>query len=431
MDKFEFYKRALAEGKTWQDVDWIVSVFCVTQGKPEGQPKAWELRFSPTQALSFDAEGNEIVIDGWEPGKPLLRVREGLMVGPQDIPNVKEEIYTSCGLLLANWVHLAGIFGDRFNYINRRFGVSDVEKLLSPLIADDPEEGQELDPRLIPCSLYLQWTQQSFDLSSISQVVQVGASEKTLTSPPGLDDFVEKLLKEYEGKLEDPAVIAEMQSKVLEFDRAWRAGDSGNDFLIGKKSEKIVRMKRNLMYGGEAGADGNATRMKLIAKPLNSGWDTGSFVNMQNTSRMGSYSRGAETMIGGVEVKWLIRASSNLTMAEDNCDTQAGVTELVDKSWVKSFIGFTIMDKGQEVVVTEDNVGSYLGKHVVRRSPMYCKLGKTDFCRVCLGPRLSGAPKELSQSIVAIGSAIMLTSMGAMHGRVLETVDYDILEQVF
>lgn len=431
MNRFEFFKRALKEGERWRSVDWIVSVFCMTQPKEGSQPQAWDVVGLPTGYKSYDSEGKEFMIEGAAAGAPLLHISDELDVLPQDIPNVSEPTWSTCGLLLLNWIELAGIFKDRIPYVNGRFSVGVIEKYLIKNLVDDPQEGETLPEGAVSCSEYLRWTQHHFDLSSISQVVQVGASEKTITSPDGLDEFVQGLLKANEGRLHDPAIIASIQAQVLAYDRKWREGDEGNDFLIGKKAEQIVRMKRNLFYGGEKGADGNGTRMQIISKPLNQGWDPKAFTAMQDTSRMGSFSRGAETMFGGVEVKWLIRATSNVAMAENNCDTQMGVIEKVDAEWVKKRVGYTIIDQGNEVVITEENAGSYLGKVVTRRSPQFCRLKMTDWCATCLGPHLSRAPKELSQAIVAVGSTIMLTSMGAMHGKVLETAKYDPVLEIF
>jgi hypothetical protein len=70
------------------------------------------------------------------------------------------------------------------------------------------------------------------------------------------------------------------------------------------------------------------------------------------------------------------------------------------------------------------------GKTVMVRSPMFCKLPLTDYCVVCVGPRLTLNPTALLAAITAIVSTLMLAFMGAAYPRALELAEVDIFNEL-
>jgi hypothetical protein len=225
--------------------------------------------------------------------------------------------------------------------------------------------------------------------------------------------------------LDDAATIALMDKEIIEFDAKWRGDDPGNNFLIGKKSLNS-RKKKVLMYGGEKGADGNANRMVLIKNSLDEGWDINAFSAMNDTLRMGSFARGAETMLGGVEVKWMLRASSNMNVTSDDCGSKVGIPRYVTEKNMKKLVGFNLVGKDKPIPLTsEEEAGKYLGKLVMVRSPMYCNLDRTDYCKACIGKRLSDTPFALSSAVSAYGSAFLSLFMSAAHSKALEVKKLD------
>jgi hypothetical protein len=209
------------------------------------------------------------------------------------------------------------------------------------------------------------------------------------------------------------------------FDKEYMKGDRGNDFLIDTgKSFGIVRARRFGMIGGQKGL--TAGDFDIVQNSLDEGWDLSSFVAMNNSSRSGSYDRGADTQLGGESVKWLLRASSNINiLVNQDCGTKLGMPQLItdDKH---NTIGFSVVTEQGAVELTHDNYGEYLGKRVMIRSPMFCTAKYTDICGICAGPRLAAAPTGASNAISQLGNTFMRLKLKSMHGKELKVVDIDL-----
>lgn len=186
------------------------------------------------------------------------------------------------------------------------------------------------------------------------------------------------------------------------------------------------------MHGAEVGLDGNTVNVELVKNSLYEGWDPKNFAAMNNSLRLGSYSRGAETMLGGVEVKWMQRASSNLNVIKEDCGTKLGKVLTVKESDIKDVVGFTIFDKDESIYIEDkEQAGTYLGKTIMVRTPMYCAGKKTDFCTFCLGKRLSTTPTALSSAVSAYGSEFLSISLANAHAKALELAEMDLETALF
>jgi hypothetical protein len=271
---------------------------------------------------------------------------------------------------------------------------------------------------------YLVMADSAFYLAGFTQLWVPAATRKAMTAPPGILELKAKLLEQYKDKLHDPAVIAKIDAELIAFDSAYLKGDDAEGFLIENKSRKVVRRKLFLMTGAEAGLD-DGVDVDLIPNSLSEGWDISKFPIMNDSLRAGSYNRGAETMLGGEAVKWLLRASSNMIVTSDDCHSTLGVPVLLSDENKKKYMGFSVVtDTGSEKLVDE-TIGTYLGKKVMIRSPMFCRLEKTDYCGVCVGPRLAVNPTALSSAVSEYGSKFMLLFMKKMHGTQLALAHMD------
>jgi len=131
-------------------------------------------------------------------------------------------------------------------------------------------------------------------------------------------------------------------------------------------------------------------------------------------------------------VKWLLRASSNITVVGDDCGSTLGVETVVNQADLKSYVGFTFLTTDGKVKIekTED-CGPYLGKKIMVRSPMYCKLDKTDYCITCTGDKLSSNPTGLSLAVSEYGSAFLGIFMKAAHAKSLSLAKMDYKTAIF
>lgn len=410
----------------YRRLDWIISCFSVTVGDA---PEAYNYSLSQTPAGYYawvDDTGKVLIEDG-NAQEPLFKVDEVVNLVKGDLVNLTTDVKTTYGQILANVILLSDSFGEKIPYINKEFSVQDIEDILTKSFFDDPERVEDKQSDKFYVSEYKRFHDACFFLTGLTQLFTWAATEKNILPPDGIAQYKAQLLEQYKDNLDDPVIIAKIESLLVEFDAKWRQGDPGNRFLISKKSTALVRKQKVLMYGAETISTGDGSKLELHKNSLYEGWQPESFTTMCTTARFKSYARGAETALGGVEVKWLLRASGNINVTVDDCGSKIGVSRRITEANVKSLVGFNIITpKGPRTIESEEDLGSYLGSIVMVRSPMYCNLDHTDYCKVCIGPKLSTTPYALSSAVSAYGSAFLLSSLGAAHSKAIDVATMDL-----
>lgn len=364
-------------------------------------------------------------IEGFEKTEPVFKFSDRILMPAGIIANLNIDTETTVGNAMFNLLCLVQSFGDKIPYQNKKISVSSLENYIAERLCDNPKTESERTKDKLYVDEYLKFVNAVFYLTNFTQLCVWAATEKVLTAPPGIAEFKQKLLEEYKDRLNDSVALAEIDKKLIAFDAEYLKGDPGENFLLSAKSRNIVRKRKYLMYGAEQGLE-ESVSLTPITRSLEEGWDMSKFPDMNNTLRAGSFNRGAETQLGGESVKWLLRASSNIVVTVDDCGSRFGKTIQVNSLNSNKLVGFNIItDDGITPVDTQEETGTYLGKTVMIRSPMYCLLDKTDYCKACVGKKLASNPKGLSMTISEYGSAFLLLFMKAMHGKQLNLVKLD------
>lgn len=444
MDKKTFFINAMKLQK-FKKLAWVISAFSLTkQGSnvnvnvnaevPYGVIVPYDM-VSPYDIISdltgysyFDPDQNKVVkIEDGILGEPLFNAKDKIIIGPDDIPNLKETIETTYGRLLFNWLVLVTPFGTKIDYYNNLVNLGKVEDIILSKLVDDVEGENPKTSDLIYVSEYLEYTKCVFHLTGFSQVFSQGLTEKALSPPPGINEYKAKLLEENKDHLSDMATIADIDKKLIEFDAKFLEGDESEDFLISKKSKGTVRKKMFLMQGAEQGLDDNNVSAELVTNSLSQGWDINKFPAMNNTLRAGSFNRGAQTELGGTAVKMLLRASSNINLAMKDCGSTLGSPYLITDENKSKLVGFSIISKGKLIKIDMvEETEEYVGNLVLLRNPMYCKCTDTDYCETCVGDRLKVNPTGVSSAVAMYGDVMLGIFMKAMHGTSLELAKMNI-----
>ena len=428
MDKREFFIKAM-QAERFRDLSWLVTAFAVARPKKPLAPiPEFELYSDDSGHYYVTPEGEYVPFEGADPNEPLYSVDDRLDVGPEDIPNLTEQASTRYGNYLFNWIVLVTAFGKKFPYQNGEVAADRLESVISKKLQDDPKDGSPLSDDYFYVSEYLRFTDGMFYLTGLSQICVWAASRRTLLPPPGIKQLRDKLIAENKDRLGELATIAKINKVLLEYDAKYLEGDkSGERFTSAGKARNVVRAKKFLMHGAESGMQGDGVNATLVPNSLMEGWDVKHFPVMNDSLRSGSFNRGAETMLGGVAVKWLYRATSNCAITEKDCGSQIGSVQTLRKDNIHQFMGMTIIDDGQQVKLDQDETaGKYLGKTVMVRNPMYCQLEYTDYCVTCVGDRLAVNPYGLASATSDYGSTFLSLFMKAMHGKTLKTAKLDI-----
>lgn len=380
--------------------------------------------------ISPDDQTTIIPIKDAEPGKPLFTAKDKIILEPDDLPNVKQAVETTVGRAFLNAVLFAQSTGDKIPYINKKFSPGDAEELVIDKWEDAGPDGKTPTEGAITTDEFLNFVNAAFYLRTFSQLFVPGATYKTMTAPPNNAELKAKLVAEFKDRLHDPAVVAMIAKKLQENDAEYLKGDLGEGFLITKKSREIVRSKKFLMYGAEPGIE-EKSEVDTIVNSLEEGWDVSRFPAMNNALRAGSFNRGAQTQLGGESVKWLLRASSNIAITEEDCGSKLGVPTLFTEKNIDKYRRFTVLLDNQQIVVNDETAPQLIGKKVMVRSPQFCRLEKTDYCACCMGPRLSLNPTAASTAVSGQGSEFMLLYMKAAHAKGLSLAELDLDEAIF
>lgn len=445
MKRLDYFLLAM-KAELFRNRAWVFSAFAVVQEGPEAykaDPYPFRIVQTPTAVLYVSPDDPTILIplDDAKPGEAPFFIKERIQLkgnkneAEGDCPNLMEDIESNYGNLLANFIAVVYPFGRKIPYLQGRFGAGVIEALVLPRLRDNNDpiaqqwKGEGRDIKWIYVDEYLKFTDAMSYIAVFSSLWVSGGTAKSLLPPPGIKEYRDKLIAQHKDHLTDPAVVAVIAKQLQEYDRKWLEGDESLNVMLSKKSFEVVRAKKFLMVGAEVGLN-TGVEVDLIENSLDEGWDINKFPAMNNNLRAGSYNRGAQTMLGGESVKWLLRGSSNINIVKGDCGTQLGKRVKLSKDRLKRYVGFTIIDGAATQVLTEDVIDKYLDKVVYVRTPLYCKQSHTDYCSVCVGPRLADNPTGASSAIADYGSAMLLVMMKAMHGKQLTLAKYNYRDRL-
>jgi hypothetical protein len=433
MKKLDFFLNAM-RAEEYKRTAWVISAFSIISEDPEDwkkDPYPYRIVQTSVGHLFVDPDNTSklIPIEEFESGKPPFYVRDKVTLLPESVDNLAEEVTTTYGNILFNYIAIIYPFSKKIPFQLGRVTANKVESLIIDRLQDNPKNISDRDTSDSTASPiyvdeYLKFCNAIFSISAYTQLWVPSYTAKSITAPPGVKELRTRLLEENKDRLHDPAVIAKIDTQLVQHLKDWMKDDLAMGFLIKDKSFSNVRKKLYLMTGAEYGMDDSKPEVDLVETSLSEGWDANKFATLNTSSRSGSFSRSSLTELGGEATKWLMRASSNITITIDDCKSNVGIEVSAVRGEESKLIGFTAISSNSEYEsmqekITAENVGNYLGKKIYLRSPMYCHAAKTDFCRVCVGDRLAISPTGLSTAISEYGSVFLTTMMKSMHSSVL------------
>ena len=343
---------------------------------------------------------------------PILNREEQLEIPKGFLPNIEEDIVTDAFKLILNAILLTEHFGNKIPYINKEIKVRDIEdQIVSKLSEED-------GPNVITIPELLAFQDACTYVYGFTPVTVNSNSPLLLLPPPGLKEYKQKVIAEIKkkykiDKIDDFAIIAEVEKKLEEFDREFLKDDpSYGKFISGKIL--AARKKMFLSYGAETGFD-EEEKPYYSQNSLYEGWEPTpeAIATYYNGSRAGSYGRGGETAEGGLLAKIALRATNHIRVKQRDCGTKMGKEMVVDKSNVGRLRGKSIIENGKTIKI--ENPNDYLGKKIVLRTVNYCNEPNRNFCSVCMGDNLSRNETGVAGAIANFGNYLLYIKMKATH----------------
>lgn len=442
MNKREFFINAMNAGR-FSDKRWVFAAFSILRPSKSGFDgmMPWDILYIESdkheggKPVFIDDNGNMVELSDYsfdyQNPEPPYTFREKIKLSKDEMTNLKKEsITTTYGNALANWLLCVYPFEDKIEYIEGKFTLKSVEKIIEKHLSDEPEEGKERDKSKIYVDEYSRFRRSASLIDGFTQLAVPSATAKSMTRSPDTEKFREELLKKYEGQLHDPAVAAKIDKAMVEFDKAWMAGDDAMGFYIKDKSFNIVRKKSHGLVGYESSFSESGEGGEMIARSLSEGLDVDKLPAMINSLREGSYDRGASTALGGEAVKFILRVMQNSTVEEQDCKSKLGMEMFIADNKKDTFVGNYILEGSTVKELTNDNISSYVGKTVVMRSPLFCRTPNAGFCATCIGRRYGEHATSLPTAASNVGSVFLSTFLAAMHGVELKTNKLDLKDSL-
>lgn len=429
MDNITFLVKGCQSG-AYKKKEWVISSMCRTRLPSErdpnkhypyklyqkdGYPCIWlgDITDEKTDDFEFITLNGKMIVD-----EPILYPDETMELRKGDIPNFKgDKLTTTPGKYIFNWYCLVEPLNDKVDYINDDgVDVGKFVKKLAPVVEDTPDDILTIKPDIIYVHQYKRMLDNISAFSGFTGINAPSATEYTMTGAPGIQELRDKLLEKNKDKLHDPVVVSDIEEELIKYDKEYLSKDPYAGFYIGAKSVRVVRKKLHSMQGIQTRMD-SSKPAHLITKSLSEPTDVKDLPAIVDGIRSGSYFRGVMTALGGEGVKYIYRMFSAATISMDDCKAKVGIRRVIRPDLTDYYTGIFILDKGKSILLTKDNIGQYVGKEVMMRSPAYCRAdpsGRT-VCLSCMGIMFKGRGTSIAAAAGQVASTMNGRFMGAMH----------------
>ena len=414
MNKFQFLIAAIARRDN-ASLKWLLSVLAYTE---EPNPLPWHPLYTKDGVEIKDDDGEVILSIKHPKHTALFGINDKFTIKPGDLPNVTKEQVTTVGIAIINANCLCDRLGDAIPYQN---GVLSDRKE-SELIAKAVTEGRITIEQSTLALRNRHW------LTGILQTVLPSATVKSVVPRKDIAAHREKRLKDDPSIITDTTKAVELESELIQMDRDYIAGDDSELFYKSNKAFNITRKRMFSSFGIEKEPGGEG--MRLLATPLQDGLKPDDVPYIFNSLRDGSFSRGAETQLGGEIVKFLLRVFEKTIISTDDCKTVKGLNVLIDDISIPNLRGRFYIKAGKVVPLDAAALEQNRGKKVLLRSPFACKAPNNHFCAVCIGSEVSHTKKALSMLAIEVGSAFVTLFLAKMHGTAYNLEEYDFEKHI-
>lgn len=342
-------------------------------------------------------------------------------LNPGEIINCNEEMTTTVGRFLLNYLLLVHPFGDLIPYQNDVFPMGKVEEQIAKGMLDGT----------IQVSWYKQYVNNLYFIGHFTELCVPTYTRKSLTTDPNVRKVKQELMEKYKDKLNDPNVIMEIENTLIAMDKNYLKDDEVMRFYgpLGDKPFNISRKKMYLTVGGVEEFSKTTGNFVFIPNSLSEGMTAETMPAMANETRKGSFNRGDQTKLGGALTKGITRVLQDLTVSEQDCHTTRGLTVDFSKYKIGRYLGSYIQDGSNWVLLTEQNMEKFVGKTCLVRSPMYCQ-AQHGLCYMCMGDIYAKKKtKHLALDAVDITSTFTTDALKSMHGTKISTYQIDDLNK--
>lgn len=360
----------------------------------------------------------EETITDFELGKPLYDRDQKINLKAHDLKCIKQDILTTYGLLIINSLLIEYPYEGIIPYLNEEITPKKLNKIAAEALKSDK----------VTVPMHLKFENAIAAINVLAQTAVPTASEKSITPNKKAIELRNELVEKYKGQMNDPAIIAEIQKQLVALDKEYLKGDPSERFFITGKAV-TSRLRTKGMYGAEQDFV-DESKFEVMVQSLSEGWRIENLPMMANAIRGGSFNRGANTALGGNEVKIAARVFQNYTIKIEDCHTKLGLSLLVNEDNYKSYEGRYLV--GNIKPLTDDIMKTHIGKYVILRAPNHCLGDGTNgvFCKKCMGDLISNSGIGITALMTTVLSSFLSLFLALMHGSTLSVKEYDYINRI-
>lgn len=399
--------------KMYMNREWILRAFAIIP-RDNLSKTPFIPSFQDKKCFFTDEEGQVTEIEDFTHMKPLFHLTEAVPVSPDEFPHFKEKTISSFGNMIVGLCIFEWALGGKLPMPNKKEPLS--IKYLDGLVSAGIEE------KILNIKDDYKSYIKAMDFLSVFTdfITPVGSKTMFLPDKETLK-LRDKLLKEFEGKLDEPEVAAYIEGELSKSDKAYLEGDKSQGFL----SDKLINTVRKKMnyVGGVNDNLKDPSKVAFIKSSLVEGWDAEDIPAMVNSLRSGSYSRGAMTAVGGVFTKLLQRAFQNAKIGSEDCGTNIGLPLMLEKHDIDEYMGRYDAKTGKLLNLTP-------GTFVYMRDPATCQEPDGNVCQKCLGDRVGKSKASLGSLTITFSGGILDLYLSAFHAKSISLQRLNLKERL-
>jgi len=438
MTRLEYLKRCITSGNIIKNKKWYITCFAIPLLKEEVvdidklEPYSIVTKLDGlyfVDILSVQENGTHskqlVKITDYKKDTPLFSFQELIEVDTSWLPSIKSKQETKIGVLIINSLCIYAAVGTKLDYLNQTIKMDEIESILVNRVKNDDVAG----PNDITVKEMINCINKFTFLSNLATLINIAATPKAITPPPGIDKIRKDLAKEYEGQLHDPVKVVELETRLNQIDQDYLADDPAAKKIFNKKS-RTARKKMFLIYGETK--DFVAGSNNVVVPSLTEGVDTSpeNFPLYMNDLRYGSFSRGASTQLSGYSYKVLQRSLSGLAVSKDPCNTTKGLKREINAKNYNKLVNRYIKEGGWKLISTLDEAKAYIDKTVEIRSSMYCTSPGNTVCYKCMSENYKNSPNGITNLAATISDTLMNLFLKMMHGTTTEVIEIKMTDLV-
>jgi hypothetical protein len=198
----------------------------------------------------------------------------------------------------------------------------------------------------------------------------------------------DELFKEYEKEIKagDPNISARIEKELIDLAKVEleAGGNEGYDFYKSGEFNFSNNYKKTSIMAG-AVENPYTKKLDILKSNYVDGISKEDFPYLANITIIGGYSRNVETQKGGYETKKINNSIQVVSLDEvgTDCGTTHTLKTVIPDKMKSMFVNRYVSEKGKLILLTTENINSYVGKEVSLRSPMFCK--SEQICNKCVG----------------------------------------------